>query len=355
MTDNYIYEFLIRLGYNPKESGDYFRCAALYRNGDNQSSLSVSKKTGAWSDFPQGISNQPFSKLIKLTTGENNEEILNDFLNNRSDYIFVETSKKSDYMKDDFFAPDCLDKLINLYNFYEERGITKETQNAYLCGFASSGKMYGRITFPIFDEQFNIIGFTGRYVYPLKGKIPKWLIIGKKKEFVYPYFLPKMKESFHEDFDKKREVILVESIGDSMALYQNGFKNNLVCFGLQGSNVLGILNRLNPDRIIISFNNDSSSDKNRGLLGAIRTYLGLRQFFGDERAYIKLPEMNDFGEMALSKDASFLFEKWRNKKINLVTQKKAICKIIEDDMLLDKCERYFSNKEYNYWEIIKNE
>ena len=59
---------------------------------------------------------------------------------------------------------------------------------------------------------------------------------------------------------KNKEVILVESIGDSMALYENGYKNNLVTFGLDVSQkLMTTLITLNPEKIIISTNNAKES------------------------------------------------------------------------------------------------
>ncbi len=59
-----------------------------------------------------------------------------------------------------------------------------------------------------------------------------------------------------------------------MALYENGYKNNLVTFGLDLSpKLLTTLVTLNPKNIIIATNNDSSSKNNRGLQSAVKIFL----------------------------------------------------------------------------------
>lgn len=324
-----IYNYLVQMGYSPNEQGDYFRCTAVYRGGDNPTALSVHKASGRWSDFPQGISNAPFEKLIQLTLGESHEEFLEKYKLTEGLSDIQEVYKKDDYMKNDVYSPSLLNSLLNLYTFYEKRGITRETQNAYLAGYASSGKMYGRMVFPIYDECNQIIGFAGRDVYERHTRgIPKWKIIGKKKNFVYPFFLPLMREKFFESFDKNKEVVIVESIGDSMALYQQGIFNNLVIFGLNGGDGLfGFLNRLNPQKIIISLNNDKNSEINRGLIGAIKVYTALSGLFSVDKLEIRLPLMNDFGDMISCQDEE-IFNKWKEKAINQGIQREYIKRIM---------------------------
>lgn len=317
------------MGYSPTDQGEYYRCSALYRGGDNPTALSISKRTGKWCDFPQGVRNAPFEKLIKLTLGESQDDFLKKYLDSESFSIQQPLFEKDDYMKNDVFSPLLLNNLLNLYTFYEKRGISKETQSAYLTGYASSGKMYGRMVFPIYDEIRQLIGFAGRDVYGRENKnIPKWKIIGKKKNFVYPFFIPEMENKFISSFNKEGEIILVESIGDSMSLYQQGIFNNLVSFGLSGCDSLyAMLNRLNPNIITISFNNDKSSSINRGLIGCIKTFLTLSSIFDSNKLRIKLPLCNDFGDMILSPDKD-IFNKWVAKEVNPDLQREYMKKII---------------------------
>jgi hypothetical protein len=123
-------------------------------------------------------------------------------------------------------------------------------------------------------------------------------------------------------------VILVESIGDSMALTQNGMHNNLVMFGLDCSpKLLNFLVSKNLNKIVISTNNDSESSINRGLIAAVKVLIKLSSFFDLNILKIKPPLLNDFGEMQASDDP-LIFESWSKDK-TLSTEE--ILKIIEDN------------------------
>ena len=80
---------------------------------------------------------------------------------------------------------------------------------------------------------------------------PKWKILGRKKDFLFPYHVNKQ-----EILDKK-EVILLESPGDAFSLMTAGINNCLVMFGTNLSyKLLNTLISLNLQKIIISTNND---------------------------------------------------------------------------------------------------
>jgi DNA primase len=149
--------------------------------------------------------------------------------------------------------------------------------------------MKNRYVFPIFDVNNNIIGFSGRDVTNV-SKI-KWKHLGEKNDFLYPLFLNK---NMIEDL---KEVILVESIGDMLSLWQAGIKNVLVTFGTNLS--LSILNyclKIDAKKIYVSLNNDSHNN-NAGNIGAEKIYSRLKRYFDDNQIKIALPIRKDFGEM----------------------------------------------------------
>jgi hypothetical protein len=74
----------------------------------------------------------------------------------------------------------------------------------------------------------------------------------------------------------------------------------------------------NLKRIYISNNNDSSSEKNRGLISSIKALIKLSSYFDLDILKIKPPLLNDFGEMQNSKDES-LFNQW-NESESLTTE-----------------------------------
>ena len=85
-----------------------------------------------------------------------------------------------------------------------------------------------------------------------------------------------------------------------LSLWENEVKNCIVTFGINLSpDIMSLLTRLDPDKIFIAFNNDSS-DNDAGNKAAYIARKKLLQFFDKDQITIKLPERhNDFNEMHL--------------------------------------------------------
>ena len=95
---------------------------------------------------------------------------------------------------------------------------------------------------------------------------------------------------------KAKEVILVESIGDMLSLWEAGIKNTLVTFGLRvSSHLISCILKLNPNKIIIAFNNDEEGGA--GNKAAYKASKFLDRHFDEGVVKIKLPSKNDFGCM----------------------------------------------------------
>lgn len=285
-----IKDILEDLGYKPQVSGSqWLRMNAVYRNG-NSLSLVVNQETGWFEDFVTGH-NGPLFKLVMMTLGIGEQEA-KKYLTG-SYYSLQEVKEKTvekiDQQK--FFPSDYCNDLLPSYSFYKNRGISEATLKEFDSGVKTYGKMNNRFVFPIYDSNKKIIGIAGRELFQ-NSERSKWKIMGRKVKFLYPHHLT---QNFIE---KSREVILVESIGDGLALYENGIKNFLITFGLTISKELILyLIRLNIDKVIIATNNDVKSSENRGLLAADNIKLKLLKYFRDDQIIIKLPTKKDFGEM----------------------------------------------------------
>lgn len=312
---------LVELGYQLKDFGNHWRANAVYRNGNNPSSLMIYKDTGVWRDFVQNKAPMPFIKLVELTLNTKDINVINKYVDWQGASNTEDKNPKKEILEMERIYPnECLKKLFPNFSFYEKRGITEATQKTYKCGLASAGKMYRRIVFPIYNESSQIFGFSGRKMDD-STDAPKWKHIGLKSGWVYPAMIP----DFPQITD---EVILVESIGDSMALTQNGMHNNLVMFGLDCSpKLLNFLVSRSLNKIYISTNNDSEASVNRGLIAAIKVLIKLSSFFDLDLIKIKPPLMNDFGDMQKSGN-EFIFDSW--KKTEPLSFKE-ILKIIEEN------------------------
>lgn len=308
---------LIELGYQLKDFGNHWRANAVYRDGNNPLSLMIYKDTGVWRDFVENKAPMPFKKLVELTLNTNDPNVIKKYIHDSSESTEVYVKKEKLEMEK-IYPEECLKKLFPNYDFYKKRSISEEVQKMYKCGLASAGKMYRRIVFPVYNINGQIYGFTGRKL-DQDSDAPKWKHIGLKSNWIYPANIPKFPEI-------NDEVILVESIGDSMALTENGMHNNLVMFGLDCSPALmNFLISKNLKAIYISTNNDQDSEKNRGLIAAIKILIKLSSFFDLNVLKIKPPQTNDFGEMQMSQ---LSFESWKNQDSLRIDE---ILKIIEEN------------------------
>ena len=309
---------LIDLGYHLTDHGKYWRCSAVYRNGDNRTALQIWKDTGIWKDYVANTTYQPFKKLIELSCQDDSkvEELLSS-LNNNTD-SWIESIRTPKMESDQFFDHEEVKTLLPHYDFYNKKGITSEILQLYKAGFSMSGKMNGRFVFPIFDENNKVIGISGRHLlWNSNSAFPKWKHIGKKTNWLYPINLQKEDNIFKNTIEEKREIILVEGIGDSLALSQQGYYNHLVVFGLEiSSKQLSYLMSLSIDKIIISTNNDYNKTDNRGLEAAIKMFLKLIKYIDIDKVQIKLPVLKDFGEMLEKK---IDIQRWENKKKDRIT------------------------------------
>jgi len=284
-----VYQILTDLGYKLKDFGKEYRTRPLYRDSDNDTVLKIYKDTGHWFDFKENISGD-FSSLVGMTLKLEDPSKAKEWLKDKNFSFHQPKEVSKPLLKSTKkFDIDLLSNLENNHSYWNKRSINNETLSQFKGGVGKAGKMKNRYVFPIFDIKNNIIGFSGRDITNL-SKI-KWKHLGEKNDFVYPLFLNS------QEIQIQKEVILVESIGDMLSLYQAGIKNVLVTFGTSLS--LGILNyllKMDIKKIYISLNNDSNKN-NAGNIGAEKTYSRLKRYFDDKQLKIALPTKKDFGEM----------------------------------------------------------
>ena len=298
---------LEKLGYNLQDCGNHWRTRAIYRNGKTNTSVIIYKDSGVWRDFGADTQSKPFNALVRETLNTDDPKILSSYLVN-SDQTY-KPDKKEKIEMEKIYPESYLDKLLPMKTFYEKRGISGSVQSIFKCGYAGGGKMYRRIVFPIYDLDKNIHGFSGRTILN-DDNTPKWKHMGKKTNWVYPHHISS------NSIDENREVILVESIGDCLALHEAGFKNVLVTFGLDASSkLISYLNTFELDRIIVATNNDKDKEINSGGIASVKAVAKLAQVFDLSIIRLNPPLCNDFGEM-LERDTGGFdnFRQWHKRK-----------------------------------------
>lgn len=298
-------QVLEQLGYKLNDRGREWRAKPLYRDSDNETSLKINKEDGSWVDFARSESGN-IQKLIEKTLGITESAAKSWVKKNR--LIPIDRSQEPeqqielDYIK--FFDPELLKKLTPSHKYWSQRGVSPETLNAFGGGLCFTGKMAGRYVFPIFDEEKRILGFSGRSTF--QNNEIKWKHIGKRSNWSYPLFLTA------KYIEEQKECVVVESIGDGLALWEAGIKNFIISFGLNSlEHISYTLVKLDPEKIIIAFNNDFSSGKKSGAgnIAATKFKKALLTFFTSNQIDIMLPTSNDFGEMTKEQ-----IIKWKNQQ-----------------------------------------
>ena len=297
-SDN-IRELLTDIGYSLSDQGKYFRTRPIYRDSSSSTVLSIRKSDGKWKDFREDIGGS-FEDLIRLSLSLNSKVDTTKWLINKGVDITSEAKRVEPKINQaKIFESDHLSKLIPDHSYWNNRGISKDTLSNFKGGVIDSGKMAERYVFPIFNNKEQIVGFSGRDLKQNKKNNskfvrPKWKHIGDKSKWNYP-LLNNVKI-----IREQKSIIVVESIGDMLSLWENNIKNTIVSFGvILSSSILSTLTRMDPDKIFISFNDDSSNS-NAGNEASLEARKKLLQFFDEDQITIKLPEgHNDFNEMHL--------------------------------------------------------
>jgi DNA primase len=297
---NNIYQILTNIGYALKDCGREYRAKPLYRDSDSDTVLRIYKDSGFWVDFKENISGD-FPLLIKKSLKLETEDQAKKWLKEKNyTYLNSEIISPPKIKDKKTFDKDLLLKLEKNHNYWINRGVKEDTLKLFKGGLANAGKMKNRYVFPIFNSKEEIVGFSGRDTSN-QSKI-KWKHLGDKINWCYPTFLNL------EFLKEKKEIYVIESIGDCLSLWDAGVKNTIVTFGLEISvSILNLLLKIDPNKIYISFNNDEEKNK-AGNQAADKAINKLSRYFDKKQLGIKLPSKKDFGEM----NAQQIVE-WKNK------------------------------------------
>ena len=295
-----IRNILTDLGYVVVDNGTEYRARPIYRDSGNANSLRIKKSNGWWNDFGIGKAGS-FAELVKITLNLQDIKDAYNYLQDKHKFnpqnLPVERPKLKADVK---FHPSILDKLQKDYTYWNCRGISDSILKEFECGISYEiGKMKDRYVFPIFNSKKEIIGLSGR---TLKNSSIKWKHLGPKSEWKYPLFLN------YKLIREKKEVILVESIGDCLSLFEAGIRNVIVIFGTEISHsLISTIIKLDPKKIYISLNHEPNNDS-IGDKAAEKAKTKLSRYFDLRQLKIKPPILKDFNDMLLNDKGSIA--KW---------------------------------------------
>ena len=287
-------EVLTNLGYKDLyEDGKSFRTKPLYRESDSDGVLCVYKDTGFFVDFSRQIKG-PIEELVRLSLNLSSRADAKEWLNGKfTPTKTVTVNHNEKIICNNIYENNNLEKIIPNHNYWTNKYIEENTIKLFEGGVDNGverGRMRGRYVFPIFNSRKDIVGFSGRYLneIPKNSKIFKWKHLGSVSDWVYPAFFNK------KILKEKKEVILVEGIGDMISLWNAGITNVLVTFGLNiQAGLLSYLIKIYSKKITIALDGDE-----RGKEGALKIRLALLDYFDKEKISITHPlDGKDFGDM----------------------------------------------------------
>lgn len=274
---------------------------------DSERQYLVIYKSGAFGCITHTGDRQHNKEIYKLLyTGEEID------IDEKEEFIYNNVKLK-------YFPEVLLDKLFPDYSYWNKRGISKEILAPNGGGLASKqegGKLKGRYVFPIRNKDNKIVGWAGRLIEHSEF-VPKWKILGSKKNFLFP-----ARGISELEIKRTKEVIIVESIGCALALSEAGFNNTKVLFGVKpSSQLISYLISLDVKRIIISTNNESSGIGNRAAEEIQNTLI---HFFNKKNVVVHLPIKKDFNDMLLDGGVGSI-KKWydtipENKSLEIVDE-----------------------------------
>lgn len=297
-----IVSFLRENSYPVTEHGEYIKFPALWRGGNNPTSISYYLDKGNAVDW---VTSEHFDtkELIKRILGLKTEEEIKLAIEKNN--IVVNKQIEPKIKQQRIFDSSILNELLPIYDYWFSRGISEEVLRETKSGVYSNprGIFRGKYVFPVFNSKNQITFLAGRDIVN-KDTNFRWVLRGSK-ETIFPLFINK------DDIIKNKEIILVEGISDVLTFMSCGIRTSVCLFGTEcGLSIINFLLKLQDIKIIISTNNDKA-----GLNSAEKAYKRLSKYFDTRNISIKLPpeDFKDFNDLIMAKGKQSIVEWYKNK------------------------------------------
>ena len=293
-------EVFRELGYKLVNHGNYYSTSALYRNGSSPTSLTIYPKTNVIIDWVTG-EKFSLSAIVQASLQLSDPNQAKQWLEAKNIRTTIEQPELT-LNEPKIFPAEILRSLKPDHSYWLNRGISKEVLEEFRGGVCDKEMMKNRYVIPVFNKNNDLVGLVGRTL--VDSKI-KYKIKGNKNSFRHAFNLSL------QDIKQKKEIILVESQGCVLSLFQAGIRNCLCLFGISLSNEqLSSLIALDLSRIIIATNNDMGP----GVIAAAKLEKRLRKFFDKRQVEIRLPDCKDFNCQLIEKGVESIKDWYENKK-----------------------------------------
>lgn len=275
----------LRIDY--RERYQYVTAACPVHNGERQDAWSWHLDKEVWQCFSRGCHDNFNKDVFGLVMGVLDcsfpdackfvEKIVESAGINVDEASHLHTNKqfvKRTKKEATIYAEESIQKL--LYHAYlEGRGYPKELIESYHIGVTSDGykQMSNRLIIPIRNIDSQIVGFTGRTLFPnwKEKRIPKWVhskgFIGAENLFNIDRAAKHIEES--------GSAILVEGPLDVLRLEHAGIHNGVAIFGRKLQNgQIALLAKCNAQNLIVALDADTA-----GRSGAETAFNTAKSFF----------------------------------------------------------------------------
>lgn len=200
--------------------------------------------------------------------------------NPEEEYIDPEPKLKVDKV----YPESTIARLLPDYTYWLGRGAREDVVRKLEGGLAPTdekSKLSNRFVFPIRGLDGRIHGFTGRLT-SYSSYAPSWKHLFRSGQAVYPWNVN------GAAIRASGIVILVESVGDLIALMSHDINNVLCIFGLNlNGKVISTLIGAGVQRVIVSLNSDEDASKGQRAAEQIKTKLCA--FFNESNVTVRLP------------------------------------------------------------------
>jgi DNA primase len=269
-ANKHIYVVLGQLGVTFEERYQYLSGACPVHNGDRKDAFSWHLEYGMWQCFSRGC-HETFGKdIFGLVRGIRDiqwkeaveyvasimnlkEEDFKRLEDEEKNKVFVERQTEE---KPIVYPEECLAKL-SYHGYLETRGYPRWLVEKYQIGITSDKykKMSNRVIIPIRNIDGQLVGFTGRSLFPdwKERGIGKW---EHSKDFRKNQNLFNINNAA-EHIRRTGTAIICEGPLDVLRLEEAGYHNSVAIFGRKLHNEqIGLLMKLNAFRLVLVLDAD---------------------------------------------------------------------------------------------------
>ena len=296
-----IFRILDSLRVDYRERYQYVTAACPIHNGDREDAWSWHLDKEVWQCFSRGCHDRFNKDVFGLVMGvldcsfpdackfvesvvESAGVDIDEATHLHTNKQFVKRAKKETIV----YAESALDKLL-YHSYLEGRGYPRGLIESYHIGVTSEGykQMSNRLIIPVRNLYSQIVGFTGRTLFPnwKDKKIPKWVhskgFVGGENLFNIDRAVTHIKET--------QQSILVEGPLDVLRLEHAGIHNSVAIFGRRLHNgQIALLAKCGAQNLIVALDADTA-----GRSGAESAFNTAKAFFNVSIVDLKDGDVGD--------------------------------------------------------------